>query len=146
MSAYVVDASIAVKWMIPEEHTREALRLQADSSDLLSPDLILVEVANVLWKKVRRGELPEEKGREVLETFQGSPVRLVAADLLLEAAWEIATRFDRSIYDSLYLALAVSEGCQMVTADRKLLKATRETPLAEHVLWVDEIPISGSRD
>jgi predicted nucleic acid-binding protein len=146
VTAYVVDASIAVKWMLPEEHTAAALRLQGVTTDLSSPDLIVVEVANVLWKKVRRGEIAEEKGREVLGIFQMSPLRLVSADLLLEGAWEIAARFDRSMYDSLYLALAVSEDCRMVTADRKLLNATRGTPLAEHVLWVEDIAISESRD
>lgn len=140
MSTYVVDASVAVKWMVPEEHTHAALRLQSAADRLLSPDLLMVEITNVLWKKVRRAEITGAEGRTILDAFRGSPIRLVPVHPLLEGAWEIATGFDRSIYDSLYLALAVAEDGRMVTADRKLLHALRETPLAEHLLWVEDLP------
>ena len=57
----VIDASVAVKWLLPEDGREEALRLQDlyqdEKIDLIAPSLLGVEVANVLWKRARRGDL-----------------------------------------------------------------------------------------
>ncbi len=54
----IVDASIAVKWLFAEPHSPEARQLLAPRIDLHAPDFILTEVANVIWKKARRKEIP----------------------------------------------------------------------------------------
>lgn len=59
MNLLVIDASIAVKWVVEEEGTIEALALRG-AAKLIAPDLLIAECANILWKKVRRGELLPE--------------------------------------------------------------------------------------
>ena len=58
MSVFVVDASFAIKWVVDEAHTTQALLLRRHR--LIAPDLLIAECANVLWKKVRRGELTRQ--------------------------------------------------------------------------------------
>jgi predicted nucleic acid-binding protein len=138
VSCFVVDASIAVKWFLPETHSIGALRLLSAENELLAPDLILAEVGNVLWKRWLRGELERQAVSAILHDLQGMSLRIVPTARLYEAAAAIATEYRRSFYDSLYLALALISNCPMVTADEKLCNALRDTPLKQHLLWIDQ--------
>jgi predicted nucleic acid-binding protein len=138
MTRYVVDASVVAKWFIPEVHSDAALRILEDAADLLAPDLLVAELGNVLWKKVRLGELRALEGREILAAFEAAPLRIHPSSPLLELAFEIAITTRRSVYDCLYVALAASNDCRMITADRRLYRALRESPLASHLQWVEE--------
>ncbi len=57
MSLYVVDVSVGVKWMLPELYAADALRLQTPAHQLHSPAFFAIELANILWKKIRQGLL-----------------------------------------------------------------------------------------
>jgi predicted nucleic acid-binding protein len=59
MTSYVVDASVGLKWYLPEVHSDTARRLRAGGNDLNVPSLFYLEFANALWMKVRRGELDQ---------------------------------------------------------------------------------------
>ncbi len=139
MKKYVVDASVAVKWFIPEIHTDAALCLLNDESELIAPDLFLPEFANVLWKKIRRNELSEVDARDVLNALPTVPIQFHSANRLVNPAFEIARALDRTVYDSLYVALAESEACEMVTADQRLFNALQQSPLRHRVVWVESI-------
>jgi predicted nucleic acid-binding protein len=137
VSRFVVDASVAVKWLVPESHVDAARRVLRPNHELLAPDLIWAEVGNILWKKFRRGELAGETARDLLRDFQRAPLQIAASQTLMPAAWSIAERYDRSFYDSLYLALAVGAECRLVTADLKLYNRFRTGPFAESLVWVE---------
>ena len=139
MKKYVVDASVAVKWFIPEIHTDAALRLLKEERELIAPDLFLPEFANVLWKKIRRNELSEVDARDILNALSTVPIQLHSASTLVNPAFEIARALDRTVYDSLYIALAESEVCELVTADQRLFNALQQTPLQRRVVWVESI-------
>lgn len=136
----VVDASIAVKWFIPEVHAEAARRALRDENELLAPDLIWAEVGNVFWKKCRRGELAGDVARNCLRDFRAAPIMVSASEALVDAAWEVAGRFGRSFYDSLYVALAVHKACPLLTADRKLHARFAGSPLARNLLWIEDLP------
>lgn len=133
MSCYVVDASVVVKWFIPEVHSDAAVRLLEGGYSLLAPDLLLPEVGNVLWKKIRRRELSESSALSIFENLKSKSLQIVGTPTLLKSALGIATKFDRSFYDSLYLATAVFHDCVLATADDKLYRALRGTTLSPHV-------------
>ena len=139
MSSLVVDASIAVKWFLPEAHAVRARRILRGRRTLLAPDLIWAEVGNTLWKKLGRAEITDEEAQALLRDFRRFPLRTYTAEALLDPAWELAVRFNVSIYDSLYLALGVSQDCPVATADRALRDALKGGPLAPLVLWVEDI-------
>jgi predicted nucleic acid-binding protein len=101
--------------------------LLSGNHELLIPDLFFPEVANILWKRVRRGEDTPERARATLADFRAVPLQVYASQALTPVALDIAMQMDRTVYDSLYLALAASTQCQMVTADLKLFNALYQT-------------------
>ncbi len=138
MTAYVVDASVAVKWFVPEELTGEALSYLSDEHELLAPDLLWPELANIVWKKARRGELTPDEARRILTLCQKVPFEVTASTNLIDSALEIALGIDRTVYDSMYLALAAHRDCVMITADRRLFNAVNSSELSGHIAYLDE--------
>lgn len=133
-SVLVIDTSVAVKWYVPEPGTLAAAELLEKGYLLLAPDLVGPELGNVLWKKVGRGEITPTEAHEVARTFvQAPPVRLIASAAYLSAALDIALRHKRTVYDALYVALAVERGGRYVTADERLVHALIATELAAFV-------------
>src|SRR5437899_588006 len=123
MRKIVVDASVAVKWFLPEAHSAAAARLLDAEFLLCAPDLIGPELANTVWKKVRRGEISRGEADEILAAFDNLAIEVIPTKVLLPAAFQVAVALDRSVYDSLYVALAVAQECPLITADRKFHSA-----------------------
>ncbi|CAD7026872.1 PIN domain-containing protein [Pseudorhizobium endolithicum] len=121
MTTLVVDASVVVKWVVDEPGTAEALALRARHT-LTAPDLIVSECANILWKKVRRAELSTAEARFAALLLESSDLHLQATLPLLTTATELALSLDHPAYDCIYIALALREGCQLVTADETLVR------------------------
>jgi predicted nucleic acid-binding protein len=120
VSSLVIDASVAIKWVIEEEGTKEALALR--SRMLAAPDLLTAECANILWKKVRRRELSEREAAFAAGLLARADIELVAMRPYLETAVRIALALDHPAYDCIYLALAEAEGFRFVTADASLVR------------------------
>ena len=120
----VVDTSVVLKWYVeePESDRAEALI----GGELVAPDLILVEVANALWKKVMKGEITSDHARGVLPQLSQAVVLHPAAELA-EPALEAALELRHPVYDGLFLALANELDAVLVTADRRLINACRAT-------------------
>ncbi len=136
----VVDASVAIKWFVPEIHAEAARRLLREGITLLAPDLIWAEVANALWRKWRDKELVSEAVEGILNDFRRYPLRICSGESLYDVAWPVARGSGRTFYDSLYLALAMSNGCPMVTADLRFYNAVKDTPWGGSCLWVADVP------
>jgi len=138
LRGFVVDASVAIKWVVPEEHSEAAYSLLREDRDLRAPDLLWAETGNILWKKWRRKELTSKEVSEILTDLRQYPLTILPTEPLCDLAWTFAQRFERSFYDSLYLALAVSESCPLVTADRRLFNALSAAPEFD-LVWVGEL-------
>ena len=121
MNTLVIDASIAIKWLIEEEGTPQALTLRR-TARLLAPELLVAECANILWKKARRNELSREEALLAARLLQTAAIELVPTRSLLAAATRIAIELDHPAYDCLYLALAIENDCRFVTADERFLR------------------------
>jgi predicted nucleic acid-binding protein len=121
----VIDASIAVKWVVEEHGTPEALILRQQAR-LIAPELLVAECANILWKKVKRNELLKEEALLAARLLQGAEIELFPMRSLFEAATRMSIEIDHPAYDCLYLALAVEIECQFVTADENLLRKLTE--------------------
>lgn len=130
MKLFVVDASVAVKWFLPaasETLQEEALELLSrytrEELRLLVPDLFWVECASVAWKAVRANRLPKPEAEAALAALIQYDFPTVPTPNLLTDAFQIATDFGRSVYDGLYIALAVQTNSQLITADERLANA-----------------------
>lgn len=120
--SWVVDASVAVKWVIPEVLSAEADRVRDGDDAVLAPDLLLVEVANALWKKTAAKEISPREADTAFDLLRRSGIDLRPTAPLLPRALEVARSLGHPVYDCVYLALAEREGMAFVTADRRLLR------------------------
>lgn len=127
MNLYVLDASVALKWALPsanETLSSEAIDLLRQyvkgEVDFVVPDIFWAEIGNVLWKGSRQGRWTPVFAGEVASEMQARAFRTVPCRNLLPAALTIALTYDRTLYDCLYVALAIECGSQMVTADERL--------------------------
>ncbi len=126
----VVDATVAIKWYVPEVGSEEASAILEGGTTLLAPDLLVSELGNVLWKKVLRDELNPSEAVEIIQGFVNScPVDLRSSRLLAPAALDVAVRLQHPVYDALYLSLAVAEDCPLVTVDDRLRRVLAGSPL-----------------
>lgn len=124
-----VDASMVIKWFVAEPMSDEARLLLARRVHLQAPEFLLVEFANTIWKKKRRGELPD--AQPYLEELAGLPdiITLHRNGELVERAVSIAMEMDHPIYDCLYLACAESTDSNLITADQRFAdKAVAKLP------------------
>ena len=139
--AVVVDASLAVKWVVPEADSEDALTLldswQAGGQRLLAPPLFKAEVTNVLHRKVRQGFLGREDALEADDTLL-SLVGVLEPPGLYTRALTLANELElRWTYDALYLALAEAQGCEMWTADRRFVRSVQAR--YGQVRWIGEV-------
>ncbi len=136
----VVDASIAVKWVVPEADSERAEVLL--DHRLVAPDLLFAECANILWKKIRRGELTEEEAGIAAQTLEQADLAVVSTKGYLARAVAIAAELDHPAYDGIYLAVAEAFGLRLATADARLIRKINQGPSRfRHMLAaLSEIP------
>lgn len=125
----VVDASAALKWVLEEEGSAAASEL-LDKDVLHAPDFMLLEVANVLWAKVRRGALSRSDADAAFRTLAAVPMALTPLSELIRPARSLAFALDLTVYDAVYAALAQQLDCPLATADRTLAQAMTAAGLA----------------
>ena len=126
---YVLDSSVALKWVLPEADSAKAIRLRDEYKnglhELHAPDLFVPEIANALASAERQGRIKTGESAIFLhDVLRAAPVLHPTPPLLLRAmAVAIATR--RAVYDCVYLALAEAEGCELVSADDQFVRGLR---------------------
>jgi predicted nucleic acid-binding protein len=123
MRSVIVDASIALKWVVTEEDSDAALALA--EREMAAPTLLHVECANALWAKARRKELTPAEVLQRTKALSTAPIEWVPVETLIEEAVGLALKLGHPVYDCLYLALAARRGWQLVTADRRFADAVR---------------------
>ena len=131
---FVVDASVAVKWLIAEEDADIADRLAASGQELHAPRLMASEAANVLWRKARLGEIARAEAGAAMALLTDMPVRWNDDETVGADAVRLALALDHPVYDCVYLALAHRIGATVVTEDRRFVTAVASTEHGEAVL------------
>jgi predicted nucleic acid-binding protein len=123
--ALVVDASVGLKWVLPEHDSAAALALLRSRETLLMPDFWLNEATNVLWLQARRRLLTQDEARERLDLLKTAVPPTPTAGLDLHTmALSIGLAVEHSPYDALYVAFALAVGADhVVAADRSFMTA-----------------------
>jgi predicted nucleic acid-binding protein len=134
---YVVDASVAVKWLFPEPQTPQADALLSAPANLIAPDILWAEVASAACKKVRRNEIASDMASQMLDDFNHIPIKINSSRSLMRFAWETALEIGISVYDALYVALAYQKDCSLITADRKLYEKIRRVHPKSETVWLE---------
>lgn len=133
----VVDASVALKWVVREPLQAEAMRFLDRDLTLLAPDLIWSELGNALWKRVRRREMDAEDALGALDIITQLPLQTKTIFGNAGRSLRMAIETGCSAYDCAYLALAENEDTQVVTADRPFFEAVMRSRHAGRALWIE---------
>ena len=136
----VIDASVLVKFFIPEILSEKAEELNARIMEgdlrLLAPDLIFAEVGNILWKKHRRKELSRAEAEEIVDAVVSLPMEIETSKVLLPFAVDLGLAYGITVYDALYVSLAKVHETILITADKKLVEIMGKTAFKKHVAWL----------
>ena len=134
MRLAVVDASLVVQLYFEEDHSAEAEWLFRQNKVLFAPDMIWPECANAIWKRLRRGNLSKADATDIANRVFRLPLCIHASVDLIQDALKLAIEFDRTVYDSLYVALAVKTDSTMVTTGCRLVNTLAGSPLEKYVM------------
>ena len=134
----VVDASVVVKWLIPEKHSAAAQALLDSRNTLHAPDLIHVEIASALVNRHFAGDLTRAEVEQGIDDLDRFPVFITPGTAVRREAVELAIAMRRGVYDCYYLALAKMLGIRMFTADKKFCDQVARSPFGSHVQWIGD--------
>jgi predicted nucleic acid-binding protein len=138
VTAYVVDASVAVKWLIYEESSDRAVAFARSNNHFIAPRMIMTEVANALARKVVQGAISSEDAKQQFTKLPYFFDEVVSVDDLITNALHNACLFRHPIYDLIYVEAARLRGIQLVTADRRLSSKLANSDLAASVLMLSD--------
>jgi predicted nucleic acid-binding protein len=138
----VLDSSVGFKWVVPEPDSDKAIRLRDDyrngTVELLAPDVFPIEIAHALTRAERQGRITPAQGAIALADVASLLPRLHASFPLLPRAYQISSQVRIGVYDCLYVALAEREGCQLITADDRLVRTLQ--PQFPFILSLSSLP------
>ena len=134
----VVDPSVCIKWFVAEELRAEARALEAYGEQLVAPDLLLPETANIVWKKQRRGEITYPHAQSIIDRFADFFTQILPSRPFLNLAFEISFDLDHPLYDCLYLACAQAMDGLLVTADKSFVDAAQTRGYSTHIHYLGD--------
>lgn len=124
---YVLDCSVAAKWFLPEPDRAAALTLfeqyAAGKVSLIAPDLLLAEFSSLLAKRCRRKQLSAVQARSALGLMTQSAPRLLEMRTRLPRSLDLSLQYQMSLWDCVYVALALERNCAVLTADLRFFRA-----------------------
>ena len=142
MKNFVIDTSVVLKWYLPDEHgTDQALSLFAEfvegNLNLYAPDLINYEFVNAMWVAGKMGRIDLKDRDAAVNNFLHIEITKIDIGKLFETILFIATKYNRSCYDSAYLALSQIIKEPFVTSDKRLYNAVKKG--ISSIVWIEDI-------
>lgn len=144
MKTFVIDASVAVKWLLRESYRSEAKRFVEANIHRIAPDLILIECTNAIRRKVLLKDINQEEGDIaffLMKEWFKELIRMIPSVELIERAYELSKELEKHpVPDCLYLALAERDKSILVTADERFFKRVKSSRYAKNIAWFEEQP------
>lgn len=138
----IIDASVALKWFIPEEFSDAADQIISSEHDLIAPEFMLIELGNVFWKKTKLGEMSFKAAEDALYEASHSPIYYYpVTKSLIARSLNLAQQFKHPVYDCIYLALAEQEAGTVITADKKFFGQIAGDQWKKHIMWLGNAKI-----
>ena len=125
---FIVDASVALLWLIDLPASKEAEQLLQRDETIIAPDILVPEIANALWKTVTFAGLPSAEAQDAMNTLDRFFSEIAPTYPLRDRALAIALELKHPAYDCFYLAFAEQRACPLITADKRLVRKAKKTP------------------
>lgn len=137
MSSYIIDTSVAAKWLFLEEGSAKAETLLEEFSFFFVPDYFLVELDAVISKKARKGEITFDEAMNKQDQRLKLPYKLVEYQDIASLAFKISISLPVTLYDAAFIATAIERDGIVFTADQKLVNGVSNTALDQYVksIW-----------
>lgn len=146
MTELVIDTSVAVKWFLNEPDSKKALMVLQDSlhgkTQMHAPSFLRLELDSVLTRRVAAGFVQKDTADQIRASLERMPVQWHEIDALRNDTFRLALETRQSIYDCLFLALAITLAAGLVTADVRFIKGLRASILRDRVMGLAEYPRS----
>lgn len=133
----VIDSSVAVKWVFQEEFSELAERFIDVDYDLVAPDFVYSEVSNVIWKKIRNGEIPSNEAELAFYAITKSLSSIIPTHLFFPRALNMSIILNHPVYDCIYLAVAELYSIDLITADRRFFNKVKNSRFGNVVYWIE---------
>ena len=137
----VVDASVAVKWLVEEDYSEIADKLLDERHQLFAPRLMASEVGNALWRKARLGEMERSQAGLLAAAIPQMAINWMSDEAVCPDAVRLSLALDHPVYDCVYLALAHRIGATLVTADVQFADALLETEHGGVVVKLEDLAV-----
>lgn len=124
----LVDASVAIQWLVREAGTDKALALP-QTGTLIAPDLLWTEVANGLWRKAGKGDIDAATALAVMPVLDAMIDERVSSSQVVCAALALSMDLQHPVYDCVYLVIARNRNIPLVTADQRLINKVQASNL-----------------
>jgi predicted nucleic acid-binding protein len=118
----VVDASVAIRWLFALDLSDRADEVLQSGDHLVAPDLVLAEITNAAWKLAVFGGYARDRVQLAVGAAPKAFEEIVPCSDLKDRALAIALDMRHPVYDCFYLSLADERGCQLVSADNRLIR------------------------
>jgi predicted nucleic acid-binding protein len=139
---FVIDSSVASKWFAEEPRHEAAKRLILAADQMIAPDWAYAEVVNALWRKVRANELTDAQVRAAIDELPESVAYVGSDKSQMQSAFELAQQLGHSIYDCVFLALALStDNTVLVTDDNRFAEKAAACGYADKLRILSDDPI-----
>lgn len=132
----IVDASVAIKWVVQESDRDAARAYVSDAHELLAPDFLLVEASNILWKKFTRNQIDQSQARRALKELSVTFDEFLQTRDLVDQALSLSVRLGHPAYDCMYVAASEQHDGILLTADTGLVSALKGTPHFQRVISI----------
>lgn len=138
MKVRVIDASVAIKWFLPEKGAEQAGTLLKEIDQFMVPDLFFIEFDSILSKKVRKRELEITEAEEIYTVLRRLPFITTPYERHSKEIFFLSTRFPITQYDACYLTLAIEYNGIFYTADKRLLSGISNTAYSDYIVGIIE--------
>jgi len=138
----VVDASVAAKWFTKEEHSEKAVALLESGHSLHVPDYFHLEMDSIIVKWIRRTLISREEGNAIRTALERLPLLAHPVGSFRKPAFDLAAGTRVSIYDCVYLALAIALKSRMITSDHRLLSSLKGTGMEDYAVGLTDLSLS----
>jgi len=139
VSDYVIDSSVAIKWLFREPDSEKAEKLLQQFTFFYVPDLFLIEMDSVITKKVRQRKLDASDAMSKREQVRMLPYKIIKYKTVGRLSFELAISLPITLYDATFVATAIENFAILYTADERLVNGLSNTSLSNYVKSIKEV-------